>query len=330
MPKRLNDGEIDTIVDTVRESDAEAVAVSCLFAYRNDDHEQQLASALAERTDCTVTQASALSSEIDEYERTATAVADAYVKPRVTAYLRALQEDLTGRGLDVPLHVMKSDGGFSRASTVEQRPITQLISGPIAGVTAAHYYGRQRDLANQITFDMGGTSCDTSLVVDSKPTETTTQTVEDLEIKGPFTTIETVGAGGGSITWVDDAGSLHVGLRSAGADPGPACYGRGGTEPTVTDANLLLGLLDPGEFAGGTMDIDRNSAERAVERAADPLGLSVTEAALAIRDVVNSKMAGDPCRERQTGVRPPRLHPHCLRWRGADARRRCPPTNGDP
>jgi len=288
----LDDDDIGEAVEAVRDSEADAVAVSCLFAYRNDEHERQLASALRERTDCTVTRASALSNEIDEYERTATAVADAYVKPRVTAYLEALRDDLQAWGLTVPIHVMKSDGGLARDEVVQERPITQLISGPIAGVTAAQYYGRQRGLENQITFDMGGTSCDASLIVDGEPTESATRTVADLDIKGPFTTIETVGAGGGSIAWVDDAGSLHVGPRSAGADPGPACYGRGGTEPTVTDANLLLGLLDLEAFAGGTIDIDRTAAERAIERVADPLGLSPVEAALAIRDIVNSKMAG--------------------------------------
>ena len=288
----LTDADVDAVVEQVDDAPVSSVAVSCLFAYRNADHEQRLAEALRERTSCAVTRASALSAEINEYERTATAVADAYVKPQVKAYLEGLRGDLADGGLSVPPYIMKSDGGLARVGTVANRPITQLISGPIAGVIAAEYFGSRAGVENQITFDMGGTSCDTSLVVDGEPTEDATRHVEGLKIKGPFTTIETIGAGGGSIAWVDDTGSLHVGPRSAGAEPGPACYGRGGTEPTVTDANLLLGLFDPAYFAGGALDLDVAAAEAAMEQVADPLGVSKTEAALAVREVVNSKMAG--------------------------------------
>jgi N-methylhydantoinase A len=288
----LTEDTIDEVVAAVAAAPVEAVAVCTLFAYRNDEHERRLADALAERTDCTVTRASALSAEIGEYERMATAVADAYVKPRVSRYMRELGADLATLGLGVPLHIMKSDGGLARSGLVAERPISQLISGPIAGVIAAQYFGAQAGIENQITFDMGGTSCDTSLIVGGEPTEDATRKVGDLRIKGPFTTVETIGAGGGSIAWLDDAGALHVGPQSAGAEPGPACYGRGGEEPTVTDANLVLGLINPAFFAGGSMPLDAEAAHRSLERIADPLGMSVVEAALAVREVVNANMAG--------------------------------------
>jgi N-methylhydantoinase A len=286
----LTQAEIDAVVEKVRSWGVDSVAVALLFAFRNPEHEERLTAAIEAGTDCTVSMASHLSKEIDEYERMATAIADAYMKPIVDRYLRRLDDDLTEQGLSVPMHVAKSSGGLARSTVVT--PVAQLISGPVAGVIAAQYYGRQAGIENVITFDMGGTSCDTSTIIDGEPTEQRTLDVSGLSIKGPFTKIDSIGAGGGSIAWIDGTGSLHVGPRSAGANPGPACYGRGGEHPTVTDANLVLGMLNPEFFAGGDMELDETAAERALERIADPLGMSTREAALAIRHLVNRNMAG--------------------------------------
>lgn len=288
----LTDADLDEIVETVQEAPIDSVAVCLLHSYKNPEAETRIAAALAERTDRTVSVSSDLSGEIGEYERMATAVVDAYIKPEVSQYLRVLRERLDEDGVDIPIHVMQSEGGLARSSLVADEPITALLSGPIAGITAAKHYGAQAGVNDFISFDMGGTSCDASLVVDGEPTEDATREIEELQVKGPFTTLETIGAGGGSIAWIDDNDVLRVGPRSAGANPGPACYGRGGTKPTVTDADLVLGLLNPEFFAGGGLDLDEQAARRAIETVADPLGLSVAEAALAIQNIVNEKMAG--------------------------------------
>jgi N-methylhydantoinase A len=186
---------------------------------------------------------------------------------------------------------MKSDGGLARPHVASTRPITQTISGPVAGVKAAQFFADSTDIQNIITFDMGGTSCDTALVQDGTPVEEPHRKIQGLKINGPFVSINTVGAGGGSIAWLDEVDALRVGPRSSGATPGPACYGRGGTEPTVTDANLVLGVLNPSNFAGGEMDLDVDAARASLEPIAEALGVGIERAAVAVRSVVDSNLA---------------------------------------
>lgn len=289
----LDIADLDRVIDRVIEADIEAVAVCLLHAYRNPDHEKQVVDRFAERAPhVDVSRSSRVSPEIREYARTATTVADAYLKPELADYLDRLEEDLRGIGLEAAIAIMKSDGGLARPGIAADRPVTQVISGPVAGVNAANFVAGQRGAENVLTFDMGGTSCDAAIVADDEPVEVPHREIRGLKINGPFTEVRTVGAGGGSIAHLDDVGALRVGPDSAGADPGPACYGRGGERPTVTDADLVLGILNPENFAGGTMTLDETAARESLhEHVAEPLGDDVASAALAVRNVIDTKMA---------------------------------------
>jgi N-methylhydantoinase A len=289
----LDIDDVDRVIDELLESDIDAVAVCLLHAYRNPTHEERIVDRFAERApDIDVSRSSQVSPEIREYARTATTVADAYLKPELSQYLQRLETELETAGLEAPVAIMKSDGGLARPTIAAERPVTQVISGPVAGVNAASFVADQRGLEDVLTFDMGGTSCDVAIVADGEPLEVSHREIRGLKINGPFTNVETVGAGGGSIAHLDEVGALKVGPESAGADPGPACYGRGGTRPTVTDADLVLGILNAEQFAGGTMTLDRDAAEESIrEHVAEPMGTDVETAAVAIRGVIDTKMA---------------------------------------
>jgi len=289
----LDTDDLDRVIDEVREAGVEAVAVCLLHAYRNDEHERAIVDRFAERApDIDMSRSSRVSPEIREYARTATTVADAYLKPELSAYLDRLEDEFAAVGLRAPVAIMKSDGGLARPSIAAERPVTQVISGPVAGVNAAAFVANQRDLEDVLTFDMGGTSCDAAIVADGEPVEVSHREIRGLKINGPFTEVETVGAGGGSIARVDEVGALRVGPESAGADPGPACYGRGGTRPTVTDADLVLGILNAENFAGGSMALDADAARESIrEHVAEPMGTDVESAAMAIREVIDTEMA---------------------------------------
>lgn len=289
----LDTTDLDRVIDEVLEADVEAVAVCLLHAYRNPEHEKRVVERFAERApDVDVSRSSLVSPEIREYARTATTVADAYLKPELADYLDRLEGDLREGGLEAPIAIMKSDGGLARPGLAADRPVTQVISGPVAGVNAASFVARQLGMENVLTFDMGGTSCDAAIVADGEAVEAPHREIRGLKINGPFTEVETVGAGGGSIAHLDDVGALRVGPDSAGADPGPACYGRGGERPTVTDADLLLGILNPENFAGGTMTLDEDAARESLRaHVAEPMGTDVASAALDVRNVIDTKMA---------------------------------------
>ncbi|MFO7927574.1 MAG: hydantoinase/oxoprolinase family protein [Halobacteriota archaeon] len=289
----LNVDDLDRVIDEILAADLEAVAVCLLHAYRNPEHERAIVERFEERTpQLDVSRSSMVSPEIREYSRTATTVADAYLKPELSAYLNRLEDELDNAGIEAPVAIMKSDGGLARPEIAASRPVTQVISGPVAGVNAARYLAGQRGLENILTFDMGGTSCDVAAVADGESIGVAHREIQGLKINGPFTHVETVGAGGGSIARLDEVGALRVGPDSAGADPGPACYGRGGELPTVTDADLVLGILNPETFAGGTVTLDSDAAEGSIrEHVAEPMGVSVEAAAAAIRDVIDTKMA---------------------------------------
>jgi N-methylhydantoinase A len=272
-------GELEPLVlDSLPELEADAVAVCLLHAYRDAAHEQAVAAALRTRLPgAHVVASHEVAPEFREYERASTTVADAYLGPVVSRYLRALADAALAGGLPEPL-VMRSSGGVATPAEAAAHPATILVSGPAAGVIGAARIAALAAIEDAVAFDMGGTSTDVCLIAGGEAERASERTIDGLPIRLPTVDLHTVGAGGGSIVWRDSGGAVHVGPRSTGANPGPACYGRGGTEPTVTDANLLLGRL-PGRLAGG-VELDREAAERAVQ-GFDPA---------AVIDVVNAEM----------------------------------------
>ena len=300
----LDDGTATEIARQVADTGAAAVAVCFINSYANPEHERVIGAALsAALTDIFVVTSSEVWPELREYERAMTTVMCAYVGPVMAGYLRGLETQLAGLGISGPLEIMDSAGGVMSAGMAARRPVRTLESGGAAGVTAAGLVERLIGAAAVISFDMGGTTAKVGIVRDGRPAVTNdfqvggkgsfggTRAGTGFPVKIPTVDLAEVGAGGGSIAWVDPGGALRVGPKSAGSLPGPACYGRGGTEPTVTDANLLLGYLDPGGLAGGiTLSVDR--ATDAINRAvAAPLGIDATAAARGIHDIVNANMA---------------------------------------
>ena len=248
-------------LDSLPDFEAEAVAVCLLFSFRDLDHERRLAEELRRRLpDARVVASHEISPEFREYERASTTAIDAYLGPVVARYLTALGERAEAAGFPPPL-VMRSSGGVASLEEAATHPAVALVSGPAAGTVGAALLARRARLENAISFDMGGTSTDVSLIAGGRADLAAEREVGGLPLRLPTVDLQTVGAGGGSIVWVDAGGAVRVGPESAGADPGPACYGRGGTSPTVTDANLLLGRL-PSTLAGG-IELDAEAAERA-------------------------------------------------------------------
>ena len=299
----LDTAQLPEIVAQLRALGTEAVAVSLMHSYQNPDHERQIGEALATLApEMIVSLSSEVVPEIREYERTSTTLANVYVRPLVERYLADLVTRLDDLGItDAPLFIMLSSGGTATVETARRFPIRLIESGPAAGALAAAYYGTLTGRADLLSFDMGGTTAKACLIENGKPLIASDFEVarvyrfkkgSGLPVRVPVIEMIEIGAGGGSVARVDTLGLLKVGPDSAGADPGPACYGRGGMEPTVTDADLLLGYLDPDFFLGGKMQLDRDAAARAVARIAEPLGLGITEAAWGIHQVVNENMAG--------------------------------------
>jgi N-methylhydantoinase A len=228
----------------------EAVAVCTLFSFRDPSHERAVAEELRRRLPrARVVASHEIAPEFREYERASTAAADAYLGPAVSGYLEALRDACRDAGLPEPL-VMRSSGGVATLAEAAAHPAVALVSGPAAGVVGAAAIARLAGVENAVSLDMGGTSTDVSLIVDGRPGRATARDVAGFPLRLPTVDLQTVGAGGGSIVWRDSGGALRVGPESAGADPGPACYGKGGTRPTITDANLLLERL-PRRLAGG-------------------------------------------------------------------------------
>jgi N-methylhydantoinase A len=301
--KPLDLAQVPALVARLRAVGAEAVAVSLLHAYRNPEHERQLGAALAEAApDLVISLSSEVVAEMHEYERTSTVLANVYVRPLVERYLRELEERLHAGGMaDVPLLIMLSSGGTATVETARRFPIRLIESGPAAGALAAAHYGALTDRPDLLSFDMGGTTAKACLIDGGEPLVAADFEVarvyrfkrgSGLPVRVPVIEMIEIGAGGGSIARVDSLGLLKVGPDSAGAEPGPACYGRGGTLPTVTDADLILGYLDPRFFLGGRMSLDSAAAEAAVAPLAAQLNLDPTAAAWGIHQVVNENMAG--------------------------------------
>ncbi|MWV38716.1 hydantoinase/oxoprolinase family protein [Natrialba sp. INN-245] len=290
VERAVNDAEVRVLAETLRTQDVEAVAVCLLHAYADPSNEQAVAEILREHLEVPVSTSHEVLAEFREYERTSTTAVDAYVRPAIDRYVGRLVEEADAAGLPVPW-IMQANGGVADPETVREHAVTTTLSGPAAGVVGAAATVGEPDVEGLVTFDMGGTSSDVSLVRDGRAERTTEAAIDGLPIRTPMVDVNTVGAGGGSIAWVDDGGALRVGPRSAGADPGPACYGRGGTDPTVTDANVVLGYIGPETALGGEMTLEVEAAHVAMERLADEAGLeSALEAAHGVYRVANATM----------------------------------------
>ena len=280
----LQEEDVRRVVAQLRGRGIEAVSVSLLFSFLNAEHEQMVKAGLERLEDSLfISLSSEVLPEFREYERTSTVTVNAYVGPLVAQYLRSLSQAL-GKGL----RIMQSSGGSITAELAAQQPVRTILSGPAGGVVGARYVASAAGFDHIITFDMGGTSTDVSLCP-GRVQETTSSVMGGCPLSVPMIDIHTVGAGGGSIAHVDVGGALLVGPESAGADPGPACYGRG-TQATVSDANLLLGRLDPGHFLGGRMALDVTNAQQVVQRLAEQMGTDVVGASQGVVRVVNSSM----------------------------------------
>jgi N-methylhydantoinase A len=288
----LDQASLDRAIAHLAADDVRAVAVCFLHAWRDPRHERQAAAAVRARLQhAYVTASSDVLPRIKEFERFSTTVANAAVGPVIDTYLHRLQDRLAAAGYRGELLVILSHGGVATVTEATRLAAGTALSGPAGGVAAAVALSREGLAKDLIAFDMGGTSTDIALVRDGQPTLSDGKTVANARIALPSLDIVTLGAGGGSIGKVDAAGLLAVGPESAGADPGPACYGLGGTEATVTDANLVLGYLDPANFLGGRRLLDRDAALRAVTRLADRLGLTPEVAAGGVHRLVNTRMA---------------------------------------
>ena len=302
----LDNADVDKAVDRILEEEVEAVAVCLLHSYANPDHEQQIGQVIRQRApDVILTLSSDLLPEMKEYERTSTTVINCYVRPVVERYLGRLIEGLQRMGISVPLVVMQSNGGLATSSIAMEKPVYCIESGPAAGVVGAYHLGSRLGLDDLMTLDMGGTTAKASIIENGEILQAPEYEVGgDISaghrllrgsghiLRVPSIDLAEVGAGGGSIASVDRGGSIRVGPQSSGAVPGPACYRQGGQDATVTDADVLLGYLNPEYLLGGDFPIDRDLAEEAITRnVAMPLGISAVEAAQGIHLLVNSNMA---------------------------------------
>ena len=285
--------ELRTAVAELLAAGATSIAVCFLHSYRYPQHEVEAARVIAAGwPDLPVTLSHEIAPEYREYERASTTIMSSYVRPVIDRYLARLETSLATAGFGGELHIMQSNGGTLPAQLIRRHAVRTLLSGPAGGVTAATAIASQLGIDDLITFDMGGTSTDVCLIRGGRAEVTSESEVDRLPIRVPMFDIVTVGAGGGSIATLDAGGMLRVGPQSAGAIPGPACYGRGGVEPTVTDANVVLGLIRPDHFLGGRMQLDLDAAVTACARLGKQLGSDAAGAARAIVNVANAGMLG--------------------------------------
>jgi N-methylhydantoinase A len=297
----LKTGEVEVPLDeeqtreTLRELarvGVESIAVSFIHSYANPVHERRVRELAGEEVpDVFISLSSEINAEYREFERTSTVVIDAYIKPIMVRYIQRLVDDLRARGLEEPLFIMQGSGGMITAERATEKPIATLSSGPAAGAIAAAKIGAQAGLVDIVTFDVGGTSTDVSLIHGGQPYVNHQKQVEwGRPTRVPMIDVESVGAGGGSIAWIDEGGGLKVGPQSAGANPGPVCYGRGGTQPTLSDALVVKGVLGA-ELAGGRVHLDRDAAGSAIEQLAARLGLELDRVVEGIVEITLHNMA---------------------------------------
>jgi N-methylhydantoinase A len=286
----LDDTAVQDLVAKLKDADAESAAVVLLHSYRHPEHEQKLGDALAEALpDLHVSLSHEVVGTFREYERAATTEIDASLSPLLASYLGQLAERAEELELPKP-GIMQSNGGLIDLEAAAGHAAWTVLSGPAGGAAGAAYVARAAGEENALCFDMGGTSCDVCVIDDGSVQERSSGEIADRPLALPMLAVHTVGAGGGSIAWRDGGGALRVGPRSAGADPGPACYGRGGTEPTVTDANLLLGYLDPATPLAGGVELDRDAAETAIAELASKLEMDPLDCAEGIRRIAGAEM----------------------------------------
>lgn len=289
----LDEDSVRRAVGELRAEGIESLAVLCLFSFMNSSHEERIAEIAREVfPECRVSLSSRVLPVIREYIRLSTTALDAYVGPVVARYFEELAAQLRDKGLVTGRsYVMQSNGGLMRITLAAQYPNETLLSGPASGVVFGRELGRLIENENLVTLDMGGTSTDISVIQDGIVAQTREGSMAGQQIGTPMTEIQTIGAGGGTIAWIGSDGLLKCGPQSAGADPGPACYGRGGEQPTVTDANVLLGYLDPTNFLGGRMRGEPELAHDALARLGAELGLSPLDAAIGVNRIINTQMA---------------------------------------
>ena len=301
----LEDASVREAAALMRREEVESVAVCLLHSYVNPEHEQRIGAILAEELPgIPISLSAEVAPEFREYLRASTTVINAVIRPVVQRYLEGIESRLAEAGVEAKLLVMQSSGGVFGSEAAARRPVFMVESGPAAGVIASAHLGETLGQPDILSFDMGGTTAKVGLIRDGQPTVTKDYSVgghatagigatslSGYPVRTPVVDLVEIGAGGGSIAWIDSGGLLRVGPQSAGADPGPVCYRRGGTEPTVTDANVVLGRLNPAYFLGGEMGLDGESAGAAIERClATPLGISVTDAANGIVEIANAAM----------------------------------------
>jgi len=287
----IDEDEVRAAVRELADSGVESLTVALLNSYLNPTHERQVRDVIQDECpELPVSISAEIVPEYGEYERTLTTVINDYARPQVIDYLDDLDASLEDAGSTAKMNVVRSDGGLMSSGAAKHRPVELALSGPSGGVVGAATIAEKKGVPDVLTLDMGGTSTDVSLVEDGKPGTTRQTKVGYREFKSRAVDVNTVGAGGGSIARVQLSGSLQVGPESAGADPGPACYGQGGDEPTVTDANVVLGRIPSNVQLGGRMDLDRDAARNAIQTVADERGSTVEEAAQAILNIVNENM----------------------------------------
>jgi len=296
-------GEVETALDEeavrqaarqLRDAKVEAIAVCFLFSYLNPAHEDRAREIIeAEYPECFVTTSASVSPQFREFERFTTAAMNAFVGPKVRSYVRDLEAAINDNGFGAELHVMGSNGGVASAAMVAERPVLTLLSGPAAGVLGGLMSGELSGRHNLITFDVGGTSADIGLIRDGEFSEATARDtwIGGYPVMAPMIDIHTIGAGGGSIAYIDAGGAFRVGPQSAGAQPGPAAYAKGGDQPTVTDAQIVLGRLPPHNFLGGEMTLQADASRAVIDRLAAEIGLGREEAAEGLLTIVNANMA---------------------------------------
>lgn len=291
--QELDEAALRQSLRDLRAEGVDSIAVCLLFSFLAPQHEERVRAIAAEEIPgCGISLSSEIVPQIREYYRLSTTVVNAYLQPILARYIDNLDERLKGIGVVTPQkYIMQSNGGMSTFAATSKKAVATVLSGPAGGITASVHACRTTGIQNLITFDMGGTSCDVALIKDGTPSVSNRGKVEGRDVALPMIDINTVSAGGGTLAHVDRFGELVVGPESAGAVPGPACYMRGGTQPTITDCNLVLGYLSPDNFLGGKMRLDIEAARRAIDTAvAGPLGMSVTDAAEGIVRIINVKM----------------------------------------
>lgn len=289
----LDERGVRQAVSELLDEGVDAISVSLLWSFRNPEHEQRIKAIIAEMApDLFVTCSSDLVPKLGEYERTVATVMNSYVGPVTSAYVEKIETRAREAGLTEPFLLMQCNGGLTPGEQSKREPILLFQSGPVGGVVGSQFLGRELGYDNIIATDMGGTTFDVGLVYGGVPVSTATSIVGQYEYMVPNIDVQSIGAGGGSIAWLDEvSGTLRVGPQSASAVPGPVCYGRGGTLPTVTDADVVLGYVDPEYFHGGRTRLDKVAAEEAIRAIAEPLGMSVLEAASGIVQIADIGMA---------------------------------------